>query len=40
MDLATFLALAIALVVALSCYFLFNDLPRLRGTDSRARRRR
>jgi hypothetical protein len=37
MDLATFLAIAVAVVVALSGYFLFNDAPSI-GFSSSSRR--
>jgi hypothetical protein len=37
MDLTTILTLGVALVVVLSGYFLFNDVPRL-GSSQRRRR--
>ena len=39
MDLATFLAIAVAVIVALSGYFLFNEVPTF-GTSSGSRRPR
>ena len=38
MDLASFLAVAVAVLIALSAYFLFNDSPNLGGLGSRRRR--
>lgn len=37
MDLATFLAIAVAVIVALSGYLLFNEVPTF-GMGSRSRR--
>jgi hypothetical protein len=39
MDLATFLAIAVAVLVVLSAYFLFNDVPTF-GASSGSRRPR
>jgi len=39
MDLATFLAIAVAVLVALSAYFLFNDVPTF-GANSGSQRPR
>jgi len=38
MDLTAFLTLAVALLIVLSGYFLFNDVPRLGDSGSRRRR--
>ena len=38
MDLASFLAVIVALLIMVSGYFLFNDAPRLRGSSNRRRR--
>lgn len=38
MDLTTFLTFAVAMLIVLSGYFLFNDVPRLGGTGTRRRR--
>jgi hypothetical protein len=38
MDLASFLSVIVALLIVASGYFLFNDVPRLRGLSSRRRR--
>ncbi len=38
MDMSTFLTLAVALLIALSAYLLFNDVPRLGGSGTRRRR--
>jgi hypothetical protein len=38
MDFATLLAVAVALLIVFSGYFLFNDVPRLGRSDTRRRR--
>ena len=38
MDLPTFLAAIVALLIVFSVYFLFNDLPSLSKSGSRRRR--
>ena len=38
MDLISFLSVVVALVIALSGYLLFNDVPKLDSWDSRRRR--
>jgi len=38
MDLTTFLTAAVAVLIAFSGYFLFNDAPRLGGNGNRRRR--
>ena len=38
MDLASFLAVAVLLLIVLSGYFLFNDVPTFGGSGSRRRR--
>ena len=38
MDMPTFLSAAVVLVIALSGYILFNDVPRLGGSGTRRRR--
>lgn len=38
MDLPSFLAVIVAVLIVLSGYFLFNDAPRLGRTGSRRRR--
>jgi hypothetical protein len=38
MDFATLLAVAVALLIVFSGYFLFNDVPRLGGSGTRRRR--
>jgi hypothetical protein len=37
-DLTTFLILAVAALIVLSGYFLFNDAPKLGGSENRRRR--
>ena len=38
MDVPTFLIVVVMLVITLSAYLLFNDVPRLGGSSSRRRR--
>ncbi len=38
MDLTTFLILAVAVLIVLSGYFLFNDVPTMRDSGTRRRR--
>jgi hypothetical protein len=37
-DLTTFLIIGVALLIVISGYFLFNDVPRLGGSGTRRRR--
>jgi|GEM_PF-5768542 len=38
MDMSSLLVIGVALLIAFSGYFLFNDVPRLGGSGSRRRR--
>jgi hypothetical protein len=38
MDLLSFLTVIVALLIVLSVYFLFNDMPRLGSSGNRSRR--